>query len=343
MRYQNKVDFSHDMPATVGVLLINLGTPNSPQVADVRRYLSEFLSDPRLVEMPRLLWWLILHGVILPLRPRRSAQAYQRIWTANGSPLLTISQQQTAAIQSELTQRGLNKVKVVLAMRYGQPSIPAGLTLLRQSGARKILILPLYPQYSATTTGSVFDAVTAELRTWRWVPELRFIHQYYDIAKYIDALAHSIQQYWKEHGVPERLLFSFHGIPKAYFLAGDPYSCQCHKTARLVAEQLNLNEEAWKVAFQSRFGPQEWLTPYTNEQLRDWAQAGISKVHVITPGFAADCLETLDEIAVENKEQFLNTGGKEYGYIPALNADPLHIEALTDLITQHLWDMDKSS
>lgn len=337
MRYQNKIDFHHNMPTNIGVLLVNLGTPNSPHTADVRRYLKEFLSDPRLVEMPRPLWWLILHGIILRLRPRHSAKAYQKIWNTNGSPLLTISQQQTTALQSTLKQRGLNTIQVTLAMRYGQPSIPAGLASLRQAGAYRILILPLYPQYSATTTGSVFDAVTQELRTWRWVPELRFIHHYYDTPGYIQAIAYSIRNYWQEHGVSERLLFSFHGIPKAYSLAGDPYFHQCQKTANLIAEALNLNTELWQIAFQSRFGSQEWLTPYTNQQLQKWAQAGINKVHVITPGFATDCLETLDEIAIESKEHFLNAGGKEYGYIPALNATPLHIEALTDLIMQHLW------
>lgn len=336
MRYQNEADFRHDIPMTVGVLVVNMGTPDSPKIADVRRYLREFLSDPRLVELPRPLWWLILHGIILRLRPRRVAQAYQRIWGTGESPLLTTSLRQAAALQHVLEKRGSSAVQVMLAMRYGSPSIATGLTALRRTGVRRILVLPLYPQYSATTTGSVFDAVTAELRTWRWVPELRFVHQYHDTSAYITAIRESIRNYWLKHGEPDRLLFSFHGIPKAYFLAGDPYYCHCYKTARLVAEQLELGEGRWQISFQSRFGPQEWLTPYTNQQLQTWGAARVGRVHVICPGFAADCLETLDEIAVENRERFLAAGGREYGYIPALNDDSSHIDALADVVVENL-------
>ncbi|KOR29356.1 ferrochelatase [Achromatium sp. WMS1] len=336
MRYQNESQFRHDTPIKTGVLLVNLGTPNSPSVADVRRYLREFLSDPRVVEMPRFLWWLILHGIILPSRPKYSALAYQRIWGVDGSPLLVIAKRQAAALRDNLHQRGLEAVELALAMRYGMPSIKDGLKSLHQLGVQRILVLPMYPQYSATTTGSVFDAITTELRQWRWVPELRFIHQYHDAPAYINALVATIRHFWKKHGEPEQLLFSFHGIPKAYFLAGDPYYCHCQKTARLVVEQLNLLPKHWQVSFQSRVGPQEWLTPYTNKQLQDWGQSGIKKVHVVCPGFSADCLETLDEIAMENRDVFLHAGGKEYGYIPALNDDSKHITALANLIAQHL-------
>jgi len=336
MQYQNETGFRHDGPVTLGVLMVNLGTPDSPRIADVRRYLAEFLSDPRVIEQPRLLWWMILHGVILRLRPRRSARAYRRIWGEDGSPLLAISRRQASALQQALDGRDLGTVRVVLAMRYGSPSVPEGLATLRQVEARRVLVLPLYPQYSATTSGSVFDAVTAELRSWRWVPELRFIHQYHDEPAYIAALADRIRRHWMDNGEPERLLFSFHGIPKAYFLAGDPYYCHCQKTARLVVEQLGLTEGRWGVAFQSRVGAQEWLQPYTDHQLREWGRAGIGKVQVVCPGFSADCLETLEEIAVENRGHFLEAGGSDYGYIPALNDDPAHIEALAGLVARHL-------
>jgi protoporphyrin/coproporphyrin ferrochelatase len=336
MHYQNEADFRHDGPMRLGVLMVNLGTPDSPQVADVRRYLAEFLSDPRVVELPRPLWWLILHGVILRLRPRHSARLYQRIWGEAGSPLLAISRRQAIAVQHALDGRKPGATRVVLAMRYGSPSIATGLAELRQNGARRILILPLYPHYSATTTGSVFDAVTAELRTWRWVPELRFVHQYHDDPAYITALVASIRRYWATHGEPERLLFSFHGIPKRYFLGGDPYFCHCQKTARRVAEQLGLAAERWQVAFQSRVGRQEWLKPYTDQTLQTWGRAGIRYVQVVCPGFSADCLETLEEITVENRGYFQAAGGGDYGYIPALNDDPLHIEALVGLILRHI-------
>lgn len=336
MRYKNNI-IQSDILNTPGVLLINLGTPTSPQVTDVRRYLAEFLSDPRLVELPRALWWLILHGIILRTRPQHSAIAYQRIWTKDGSPLLSISQNQALAVQTNLSPHTSPPIPVVLAMRYGSPSIATGLATLQQAGAKQILILPLYPQYSATTTGSVFDAVTRELQTWRWVPELRFIHQYYDNPNYINALANSILRYWALHDKPQRLLFSFHGIPQAYSDAGDPYFYHCQATAQLVAKKLHLESDQWLVAFQSRFGSKPWLTPYTDKQLETWARAKINTVHVICPGFAADCLETLDEIAVENRERFLTAGGQKYGYIPALNTDAEHIAMLTDIIKQNLW------
>ena len=333
--YANTRGGPHDSPETLGVLLVNLGTPDAPTVPAVRRYLAEFLWDPRVVELPRPLWWLILHGIILRARPPRTARTYQAVWTPEGSPLMVISKRLAAAMQAVLAARFAAPVKVVLGMRYGNPSIPSALAALRAAHARRILVLPLYPQYSATTTASTFDAVTAELRTWRWLPELRFVNQYHDDPGYIAALAASIRGYWAAHGEPERLLFSFHGIPKDYFLNGDPYYCQCQKTARLVVEDLGLAKERWLLSFQSRFGLQEWLKPYTDETLKEWATTVVRSVHVISPGFAADCLETIEEISVENRDYFLESGGQSYGYIPCLNDGPEHIAGLAGLIERH--------
>ncbi len=336
MKYQNETGFRHDAPETLGVLMVNLGTPDSPATADVRRYLAEFLSDPRVIEMPRLLWKAILHGVILRIRPRRSAHAYQQVWTERGSPLLDISQRQANALQQALDGYEAGKVKVVLAMRYGSPSVRRGLAELRAANCRRVLVLPMYPQYSATTTASVFDAVTSELRSWRWVPELRFVNQYHDDAAYIEALADSIRRYRDENGTADRLLFSFHGIPKDYFLNGDPYYCHCQKTARLVAEKLGMQADQWQLTFQSRVGAKEWLKPYTDHTLKEWGAEGVGSVQVVCPGFSADCLETLEEIAVENRDYFLQAGGKEYAYIPALNDDAGHISALAELVRRHM-------
>jgi len=333
--YANTRETPHDAPETLGVLLVNLGTPAAPTVPAVRRYLAEFLWDPRVVELPRPIWWLILHGIILRVRPPRTAVAYQAVWTPEGSPLMVISKRQAAAMQRALTARFAAPVTVVLGMRYGHPSIPEALAQLRAAHARRILVLPLYPQYSATTTASTFDAVTAELRTWRWLPEMRFVNHYHDDPGYIAALAASIRHHWAEHGEPDRLLFSFHGIPKDYFLNGDPYYCHCQKTARLVVDALALPKERWLLSFQSRFGLQEWLKPYTDETLKEWATTGVGSVHVISPGFAADCLETIEEISVENRDYFLEAGGKSYGYIPCLNDGPEHIAGLADLVIHH--------
>jgi len=335
MKYKNETDFQHDAPEALGVLMLNLGTPDAPSVAAVRRYLAEFLSDPRIVELPRPLWRLILHGVILRVRPKRSAAAYRAVWTRQGSPLLDISRRQAGALRARLVGALPGPVKVELGMRYGNPSVAAALTKLRAANVRRLLVLPLYPQYSATTTASTFDAVARELSTWRWVPELRFVNQYHDTPGYIAALAESIRNHWAEHGEPDRFLFSFHGIPRAYLDNGDPYHCQCHKTARLTAEALALEADRWQVAFQSRVGNKEWLRPYTDELLKEWGAAGIGSVQVCCPGFSADCLETLEEIAVENRDYFLGAGGTHYSYIPALNDDPAHMDALLDLVRRH--------
>jgi protoporphyrin/coproporphyrin ferrochelatase len=321
-----------DKPEITGVLLVNLGTPDDPTTSAVRRYLAAFLSDPRVVEMPRLLWMLILHGIILRTRPARSAAAYRKVWTDRGSPLLAISQDQAAALQQQLDQQSARPMRVELAMRYGNPSIANGLERLRQANARRLIVLPLYPQYSATTTASTFDAVSKELQQWRWQPHLEFISHYHNHPDYIAALTKSVQDYWQQNGRPERLLMSFHGIPQEYTDAGDPYQDECRETASLVAEKLGLDADKWAISFQSRLGGQEWIKPYTDATLKQWGAAGVNNLHVICPGFPADCLETLEEIAVENRECFIAAGGGDYGYIPALNCSSEHIEALAKII-----------
>ncbi len=335
MKYQAHPVTESDSPETLGVLLLNLGTPDSPSVPDVRRYLAEFLSDPRVVETPRLLWWLILHGIILRTRPKRSAEAYASVWTDDGSPLLKISLHQAKGLQAALDSLAGGRFKVVLAMRYGNPSVAAGLDALRRANAQRVLVLPLYPQYSATTTASTFDAISLELQRWRWLPELRFINHYHDDPGYIGALTESVRRFWLEHGEPHRLLMSFHGIPQDYADGGDPYPKECHTTARLLAAALGLSEDRWAISFQSRLGRQEWIKPYTDETLKSWGREGVKRVHVICPGFSADCLETIEEIAVENRDYFLGAGGEDYAYIPALNEEPDHIHALAKLVARH--------
>jgi ferrochelatase len=335
--------YDHATPDRLGVLLANLGTPDAPTPSAVRRYLKEFLWDPRVIEVPRPIWWLILNGVILNVRPRRSAHAYQQVWTAEGSPLLVHSRRQAQALQGALDKRLPGPVTVALGMRYGQPSVASALAQLRAANARRVLVLPLYPQYSATTTASVFDAVAAELRTCRWLPELRFVNHYHDAPGYVAALAESVRRFQAEHGRPDRLLLSFHGVPKRYLLAGDPYHCECQKTGRLLAEALGLAPKAWGVSFQSRVGREEWLRPYTDETLKQWAKEGVRRVQVICPGFAADCLETLEEIALQNRDTFLAAGGTEYAYIPCLNDDPAHVDALADLAVQHCQGWPETS
>lgn len=319
----------------MGVLMVNLGTPDAPDRASVRRYLKEFLWDPRVVEMARPIWWFVLNGVILNTRPGRSARAYRKVWTDQGSPLLVISQKQRRSLAELLEQRFSCEVPVALGMRYGNPSIRSALEVLRAAGAHRILVLPMYPQYSATTTASIFDAVTAEMRDWRWLPELRFINHYHDDPAYIAALADSARQYRSEFGDAEKLLMSFHGIPEEYFHKGDPYFCECQKTGRLLAQNLGLDATQWQLSFQSRLGPKQWLQPYTDHTLEKLAGEGVRSVQVMCPGFSADCLETLEEIAMENREVFLNAGGERYEYIPCLNDESGHIAMLANLVEQH--------
>ncbi len=332
---QSGKDYVHGTSPTIGILITNLGTPDAPTPAALRRYLGEFLWDPRIVEIPRPVWWLILHGVILRTRPTRSAHAYQSIWTTEGSPLLVISRQQAATLQSLLAQQLGSSVKVALGMRYGTPSIADALSELRQANVQRILVFPLYPQYAAATAASTFDAVAAAFKTWRWIPELRMITHYHDDPAYIKALAASVREHWAQHGQAEKLLFSFHGIPKRCLLAGDPYHCECHVTARLIAQQLELPQERWQVAFQSRFGREEWLKPYTDKTLEALSRSGVKSVDIICPGFSADCLETLEEMVILNRGVFLAAGGERYSYIPALNDRPDHIQALAALVAKH--------
>ncbi len=333
--YKGQEHYRHTEQPAVGVLLVNLGTPDAPDSSALRRYLAEFLADPRVVEFPRWLWRVILHGVILRVRPRRSARAYRRVWTDQGSPLLLYSEKQLEALRDALKQHYPAPAHFVLGMRYGNPSIFDALEKLRQANVQKLLVLPLYPQYSGSTTGSTFDALSTELKHWRRIPELRFINNYHDFKPYIDAMARHIEAFWKNSGRAQRILFSFHGVPKRYLLKGDPYHCECHKTGRLLAEALGLGDDEWQVVFQSRFGREEWLQPYTDEVLKVLPERGIKHVQVFCPGFAADCLETLEEIAIESKEVFHEASGERFDYIPAMNAEPGHIEALASLIRQH--------
>jgi ferrochelatase len=327
--------YIHGSEETIGVLLANLGTPDEPTPQALRRYLAEFLWDPRIVEMSRPLWWLALHGIILRVRPRRSAESYKKVWTEEGSPLLSISMRQAIALQDRLEERFSAPVKVELGMRYGNPSIAEALERLHKINATRVVVLPLYPQYSATTTASTFDAIADELKQWRRVPELRFINSYHDELGYISALAASVREQWDKTGQAEKLLFSFHGTPKRYFLSGDPYFCLCQKTARLVAEQLGLDENAWQVSYQSLFGREEWLKPYTSDVLEEWGGHGLAHLDVICPGFSVDCLETLEEIAMENKEVFEEAGGGKFHYIPALNDRTDHVDMMANLVQKH--------
>lgn len=334
MKYTAIQNFKHDRPAATGVLLVNLGTPDAPTPSAVRRYLAEFLSDPRVVEFPRLLWRIILHGVILRIRPRKVAHAYASVWTDAGSPLLVESQKFAQQLQKQCHEQFPGPVHVQLAMCYGNPSIQSSLEALRDKNVERLLIIPMYPQYSATTTAAVYDATYKQLKRWRWLPELRMMMQYHDHPFYIDAIANQIQQARQTHGQPDKLLISFHGIPQRYLHAGDPYHCQCHKTARLVAEKLKLPQSEWQLCFQSRFGREPWLQPYTDHTLIELAKQGVAHVQIIAPGFAVDCLETLEELAMQNRDLFLAQGGKQFHYLPALNNSQSHIDLFLQLIRE---------
>jgi len=337
-RFAGAVGHRHGDAGRIGILLANLGTPAAPTAPALRRYLAEFLSDPRVVERPRLPWLLLLHGVILNLRPRKSARAYQKIWSDDGSPLLVIARRQRDAIEQNLRARFGDAVSVTLGMNYGAPSISHALAELRAAGVRRLLVLPLYPQYAGATTGSVFDHAAAAISRWRWVPELRFVNAYHDEPAYIAALAAAIRRHRAQHGAAQTLLFSFHGLPQSALSAGDPYHCQCQKTARLVAENLQLADREWLTVFQSRFGREPWLQPYADETLQKLPAAGVTSVDIACPGFSADCLETLEEIAMQNRELFLHAGGRKYRYIPCLNDDAEHIAMLCDLIARNFGD-----
>ncbi len=334
--YTGLAGYDHDSVPATGVLLVNLGTPEAPTAKAVRPYLSQFLSDPRVIEYPRWLWQLILHGIILRVRPRRSAAAYASIWTERGSPLRVLSESLAAGMQAELARRCKGPVRVALAMRYGQPDVSSVVTRMQREGVRRLLVLPLYPQYSATSTGSVIDAVADTLKSLRWPPELRIVNDYHAMPGYLDALAASVRAHWERHGRGDRLLLSFHGIPERYHVNGDPYYCQCRATARLLGERLGLAADDMVVSFQSRVGRERWLHPYTDVTVRELGARGVRTLDVLCPGFAVDCLETLEEVAMQNRDFFIEAGGQSLRYIPALNDATSHVTALTDLVLGHL-------
>jgi ferrochelatase len=337
MRFYPEPSFTHGTSAQTAVVLVNLGTPDAPTPSAVRRYLKEFLSDPRVVEIPRWIWKPILHGLVLPFRSKKSAEKYASIWTNDGSPLKIHTEKQAKLLRGLLGERG-HQVHVTYAMRYGNPSLPQVLMKLKEAQCQRILILPAYPQYSATTTASIFDAVCNHFAHVRNVPELRFIKHYHDHEAYIQALRKSVLDHWEKNGRAEKLVVSFHGVPKRTLLLGDPYHCECRKTARLLATQLGLREDDYIVTFQSRFGKAEWLQPYTAPTLIQLAKTGTKRVDVICPGFTSDCLETLEEIGMEAKREFLKAGGREFNYIACLNELPVWIEALAEIAEANMHD-----
>ena len=335
MPFAKEPEFKHGQPPQTGVLYCNLGTPDAPTAPAVRRYLAQFLSDPRVVEIPRAVWLPILYGAILPFRPGKSAAKYASIWTRDGSPLKLWTAKQATLLQGWLGEHG-HRVKVRYAMTYGNPSIASQLDELKAEGATRILVLPAYPQYSATTTASVIDAVNGWAGRTRNLPELRFVNRYHDDRGYLSALAGRIQRGWHEHGKPDHFVMSFHGVPQRTLQLGDPYHCECQKTGRMLATWLQLEPDRYSVTFQSRFGKAKWLQPYTEPTLQALARKGVQRVDVACPGFTSDCLETLEEIAQEGRDAFLKAGGKAFRFIPCLNDDPGWIGALGAIAVRHL-------
>ena len=334
-KYIGEKDYEHGSKEKIGILITNLGTPDAPNKKELKVYLNQFLSDPRVIELPKILWQIILKLVILQIRPSKSAEAYKQIWTDKGSPLLDIANRQLNKIQSSFSSKNENIVFEV-GMRYGNPSIPDALLKLQKKQVRRLLVLPMYPQYCAATTGSTFDEVTNVLQKWRWIPEMRFINQYFEEKNYIEALSNSIKSFWKKTSKPQKIIFSYHGIPKRYLTNGDPYHCFCLKTTRLVKEYMGLSDDEIMTTFQSRFGREEWLKPYTSETLKELPKQGITNIHIISPGFSSDCLETLEELEEENKEYFMESGGENYHYIPCLNDHDDHIDVFVNLIKKHI-------
>ena len=332
-RFAAEPAYRHGQPAKTAIVYCNLGTPQAPTAPALRRYLAEFLSDPRVVEIPRFLWLMILHGIILRVRPAKSAHKYASIWTAEGSPLKVWTEKQSQALQQCFDP---HTVTVRYAMRYGSPAVPQVLDELKAQGVTRVLVLPAYPQYSGTTTASVFDAVYAWGMRTRNLPEFRFINHYHDHPGYIQALADKIRAHWAQHGRAEQLVMSFHGVPERTLQLGDPYHCECHKTARLLAQALNLSKDEYKVCFQSRFGKAKWLEPYTEPTVRELARQGCRSMQIVCPGFVSDCLETLEEIALEVKAAFLEEGGEQFHYIECINDSPVRIQALHSLSMTHM-------
>ncbi|MDA1181325.1 MAG: ferrochelatase [Proteobacteria bacterium] len=341
MKYFGEKNYEHGSKDKTGILITNLGTPDAPNAKSLKIYLNQFLSDPRVIEIPKIIWQIILKLIILQIRPRKSAANYKKIWTDKGSPLLDISQRQLDGVKKIISEKYPN-VHFALGMRYGNPSIEKALKDLQQKQVRRLLVLPLYPQYCAATTASTFDEVTNTLQKWRWIPELRFINQYFEEEKYIETLVYSIEDFWKKNGKPQKIIFSYHGIPKRYLINGDPYHCFCLKTTRLVKEKMRLSDHQIMTTFQSRFGREEWLQPYTSETLKELPSKGIKDIHIISPGFSADCLETLEELEEENREYFIESGGEKYKYIPCLNDNEKHLDFISYLIIKntHGWNKE---
>ena len=328
MKFKGEQNFQHENEQKKGVLIAYLGTPDSPDVLSVRRYLKEFLSDPRIIEVPKIIWWFILNIFILNFRSFNSARLYKSIWTDGGSPLLVNCIKIKEKVQKSLP----SNYQVALGMRYGNPSIKSALNELKEANCRDIEVITLFPHYSATTVGSIFDAVSTEIKSWRWVPSVKFLNSYHDNPLLIEILSKRIKKSFESQGKPDKLVFSYHSIPKKYFDSGDPYHCLCQKTSRLIAEKLSLDEKDYITAFQSRFGPSEWLKPYTSETMKSLPKEGTKSVQVVSPGFGVDNLETLQEIDIENKEYFEDAGGENFHYIPCLNDDDDHVEFLISLI-----------
>jgi len=334
--YNSEPPFSHGDQLKVGILIANLGTPDAPTAKALRPYLRQFLSDTRVVEIPRAIWWFILNGIILVIRPKKSAAKYAQVWTSEGSPLLVHAQKQTQLLRGFLAQKIKSPFAVELGMSYGNPSMQSAIEKLKAQHCDKILVFPLFPQYAASSTSATLDAVWKVLLKMRNVPAVRTIRSYHDHPAYIAALAKSVQDYWRINGKPTQLVMSFHGVPKVHLTKGDPYHCACHKTARLLAEALGLGKDEYVIAFQSRFGKQEWLKPYLASTLEALGKEKTQRIDVCCPGFSSDCLETLEEIAMEGKEIFTHAGGGEYHYIPALNENEAWIHAMTEIALENL-------
>lgn len=331
MKFVGEEDFKHQNRQKTGVLICNLGTPETYKTKDVRRFLRQFLSDGRVIEIPKIIWWFILNGIILTLRPSKSAKLYKSVWTKEGSPLLVLSKKLTEKLKKSVG----DSCEVELAMRYGNPSMESALMSLKNKNCRKLIVIPMFPQYSGTTTGSIFDEVARVLSKWRWVPSLSFVNSYHDHPKYINALADSLSNHIKNNS-PQKIIFTYHGIPKRNFDLGDPYQCYCQKTTRLVAEKLNLEDDTYITTFQSRFGPAEWLKPYTSDTMGELPLQEVKNVLVVAPAFSVDCLETIEEIDQENKEIFLKAGGEKFTYAPCLNDSSGQVNLLKAIIDKHL-------
>ena len=331
MKFIGEEDFKHQNRQKTGVLICNLGTPETYKTKDVRRFLRQFLSDGRVIEIPKIIWWFILNGIILTLRPSKSAKLYKSVWTKEGSPLLVLSKKLTEKLKKSVG----DSCEVELAMRYGNPSMESALMSLKNKNCRKLIVIPMFPQYPGTTTGSIFDEVARVLSKWRWVPSLSFVNSYHDHPEYINALADSLSNHIKNNS-PQKIIFTYHGIPKRNFDLGDPYQCYCQKTTRLVAEKLNLEDDTYITTFQSRFGPAEWLKPYTSDTMGELPLQEVKNVLVVAPAFSVDCLETIEEIDQENKEIFLKAGGEKFTYAPCLNDSSGQVNLLKAIIDKHL-------